>query len=365
MSPLLLKKMPRLVVVTMGFILLAAWAGSFGYTLNQLYFQCTESNQCISCAVTLSESDGATCERLAVTNFNVQAGCVSIPMNNDYKTIDNVLESIALVIKDLHGRGLINDDFFASLQRHGEIADVIRGNSLNQMIDPDATNLATFLNANFLGLSDGLSSQNDRLGSKILVSAGLKILFSYISIGCALNSIDTDENPPTETVTDGISYTQFDICGCNVQCPNTLDLVVAGTVDVSMADAVYGFENSNGLGTLKLSLPDKYVQTVDETADPPFLDQQAVVEMQYVSTSSLTLGHCPTSVFTQTPAQLNGQFYECCTEKNNVEKLSEANAFSGLVLTTALIFTTILFYPLSPKMDAETMKEMAMGMAED
>ena len=40
---------------------------------------------------------------------------------------------------------------------------------------------------------------------------------------------------------------------------------------------------------------------------------------------------CPTSVFTATPATLATPFYKCCSEKGTIEKLSEANAFAGLV----------------------------------
>ena len=42
---------------------------------------------------------------------------------------------------------------------------------------------------------------------------------------------------------------------------------------------------------------------------------------------------------TSTPATLASPFYKCCNEKNSVEKLSEANAFAGLVqLKPMLIF---------------------------
>ena len=52
-----------------------------------------------------------------------------------------------------------------------------------------------------------------------------------------------------------------------------------------------------------------------------------------------------------------------CTEKNVVEKLSEVSAFASLVLTFAVIATTVMFYPFGPNDKAvqEELKEMANG----
>jgi hypothetical protein len=64
----------------------------------------------------------------------------------------------------------------------------------------------------------------------------------------------------------------------------------------------------------------------------------------------LGVADCPTSVFTGTPATLSSPFFKCCSEKGNVEKLSEANAFAGLVTLVAIAGTFVLVFPFNKKL---------------
>lgn len=376
MSPLLLKKMPVVVILLILFILAGSYLGAFFYQIEQMFALCTEENNCISCALTIEEVDGATCDRLAVTNLNVAAGCTSIPMGNDYPTIRAVLDGINATIESK--KGTFTDDFYDSLVKHGGIADTLQGNALNQMIDPDLTKLRPFLDANYFGLSDALV-RTSLLDDDVVTSVGIKVLYSYISIGCAIFSADGFS---TSTY-GGHPYTEISICGCSLFCPANNLKTIGGTVDISINSASVA---SQGLSDLNLFLPDNYVQYVDVADDvsnpsindiidvgtsneddtPSFIDEIAVVEMQYKDATSSALRHCPTSVFTQTPAKLNGALYQCCTEKNVIEKLSEVSAFASLMLTFAIIVTTVIFYPLGPddKGIQEELKEMVNGAME-
>lgn len=341
MSPLLLKRMPTLVILLVLLVLGGSYLGAFIFQIDQMFLQCSEDNNCISCAITLEEVSGSDCERLASTNMNVAAGCASIPIANNYTIITEIITSINTTIESI--KNDLPSELYTSLSRHNEIKNILQTNSLDQMIDPDVTKARAFLATNFFGLSDAFANAEsiNSLSEDLVIAASLKILYSYIAIGCVAFSADS----VTSVDIDSISYTKFDICGCSLQCP-VQSSVIGGAIDVSLNVPNMA---QNGLGSLELYIPNDYVQSPDESADPPFSDEKAVVEFQYFNTLSAKLQHCPTSVFTQTPAQLNSVLYQCCTEKSAVEKLSETSAFAGLVLTFAVIATTIVFYPFSPK----------------
>ena len=149
--------------------------------------------------------------------------------------------------------------------------------------------------------------------------------FSYISIGCAIFSTDS-----FSTLTyNSHPYLEISICGCSLVCPAVNGRTIAGTVNIVINSAAV---SSQGLNDLKLYLPDNHVQYVDvpdmTTTTPPgipclgfsandnpalFIDEIAVVVMKYRDATSQALRHCPSFVFTQTPAQLNGVLYQCCT----------------------------------------------------
>lgn len=371
MSPLLLKKMPAVIILLVLLILAGSYLGAFFYQIEQMFALCTEENNCISCALTIEDVPGATCDRLAATNLNVAAGCTSIPVGNNYINIRSVLDGINATIESKKAN--FNDDFYNSLVKHGGIADTLQGNALNQMIDPDQSKMRSFLDSNYFGLSDTLI-RTTGLHDDVITAAGLKILYSYISIGCAIASAESFGTLQY----GGHDYTQINICGCRLFCPALNNVSITGQIDISIDSAGVA---SNGLAELSLYLPDHYVQVVDvpdfdPSAGPPvgsleeagasFVDELAVVEMQYKDFTTDVVRHCPSSVFTQTPAQLNGVLYQCCTEKSVIEKLSEISAFSSLVLTFAVIATTVMFYPFGPrgKEVEDEFKEMVQGVME-
>lgn len=356
MSPLLLKKMPLFLAFLVGFLLFSSYLIGFFIQLAALYGNCSQENDCISCAITLEEVDGADCDRLATTQLAINAGCTSFPIANNWTVIDDVLKNINLTIQRKEGE--FTDDFYTSLVRHGEIVKSVRSNPQNQMVDPNPDEVRNFLGKYFVGYSDGLNlapNPSDdgelSLSDDLAISAGLKILYSYITIGCVINSVEGGDNIESITA-DGTDYTTLKFCPCSIQCPSNTT-IVGGLFDVSKETGI----TSNGLQDVTLALPDNYVQVVDYNQDPPFSDALAVGEMVYYTAAANNrrrlqdandFEHCATSVFTSTPSKLNGVLFECCQEKTDLEKLSEMSAFASLVLTFAVVVTTILFWPCSP-----------------
>jgi hypothetical protein len=50
---------------------------------------------------------------------------------------------------------------------------------------------------------------------------------------------------------------------------------------------------------------------------------------------------------TSTPATLALPFFTCCVEKGTIEKLSEINAFAGLMCMFGILLTFLICYPIS------------------
>ena len=349
-SPLLLSKMPRIIAFTVAFLFFCAYAIAFCYQLGELYgANCTEANGCIACSISIGQTKGASCESLADTQIDIKAGCMSIGLDNNYDVISDILKNINAYVQKY--KADFDPNFYESMSRHYTIVEAIQHNDKNQMTDPDPDKVRTFLKANFLGLSDGLSTHKaiDAVSDETIVAAGIKMIYSYISIGCAMTSQQANGYPTV----NGIDYSTFDVCGCDLTCPTNLALV-GGTIDPSIPIAASA---QNGLGTVTLALPNKYVQTVVTQNNPPFSDELAAMEFIYFSETDGSAQHCPVSVFTGTPAKLNGVFYNCCLEKSDVEKLSEASAFASLALTFAVTATYIMFYRWSPKVKEEKDEE--------
>jgi hypothetical protein len=340
-------------------ILGVAWFIGFFYQIGILYGNCNVDNGCKLCSITLEEDKEAECERLADTQLAINGGCIAIPMANQFNIIQDISTNAKNIIESLNNDQLISSTLYTSLKRHSEVMDAIQGNSRNQMIDPNPAKLRTFFNKYVVGFSEGLAGGGaNELSDDLIIAAGLKSIYSFITIGCVLHSSTDFDNQ----VVNSFSYTGITACACELTCPTNIT-IVGGTYDVS----VEGSSESNGLRDASFVLPDLYVQVFDDTADPPFIDSQATGEMLVYYTDQNTVSHCPTSVFTTTPAKLNGVLFECCTEKSDTTKLAEANAFAGLVLTFAVVITTILFWPCAPKGEGtlqEILKEKAMEIQE-
>lgn len=93
MSPLNLRKMSRIPAHLAVLFLFLSWIFSFSYQLNQLYGVCNKENGCVICTVTIDPVEGADCDKLASSDLSVNAGCLSVPMVNDYNLITNIVEN--------------------------------------------------------------------------------------------------------------------------------------------------------------------------------------------------------------------------------------------------------------------------------
>jgi hypothetical protein len=340
-SPLVLVKMPKKIAFTIAVVLFGAYLLGFIFQLAEMYGRCDQDNNCVTCAITNVEVPGSDCSRLADTQLNVRSGCMTVGLPNEFDLIKDILANTKKIIENSE------DDFtpamYESLTRHGDIIDTIQKNTHNQMIDPSVDKLRDFFKDNFFGLSNAMATADgiDSLDDSVVVGAGLKVLYSYITLGCALHS-QTDNGIQTISgLGDGLQYTYVTVCGCSLYCPTDMT-VVAGSIDAAVPDL------DHGLSTALLAFPDNYVQTVDTSADPGYDRKAASLEFQYFTVGNAPK-HCSNSVFTSTPSSLNSVLFECCTEKTNLEKLSETSAFAGLVMTFAVVATTIVFWPWSPK----------------
>eukprot|EP01031_Cornospumella_fuschlensis_P027849 gene27849-33630_t len=357
MSPLNLRKMRRTPAFLVVVFLFLSWTVSFAYQINQLYGICNKENGCVMCSVTLDPVEGADCQRLATSDLSINAGCLSVPMVNDYNLISNIVANTKSMVDQYYERDMLPDSLYTSLTRHGEITASMRGNSYNQMINPDVNALRQWFKKYFIGFNQALYESTDILPDSLVVAAGIKTIYSYITIGCAMfsvanfSSISIGSNiyrfsrhfQRTDLIfyydPDGDEYGYLTVNVSTVTCP-TGDVVLGASYD----QAIAGTRRTNGLGAVNMSLPFEYVQMPSSPADINL----NIASAEMLSLQDGQVSHCATSVFTTTPATLNSVFYECCIEKNDYEKLSEANAYAGLILTFAIVVSTVVFWPCNP-----------------
>eukprot|EP01031_Cornospumella_fuschlensis_P028468 gene28468-34365_t len=335
MSPLNLRKMQRTPAFFVVVFLFLSWTVSFAYQINQLYGICNKENGCVMCSVTLDPVEGADCQRLATSDLSINAGCLSVPMVNDYNMISNIVANTKSMVDQYYERDMLPDSLYTSLTRHGEITASMRGNSYNQMINPDVNALRQWFKKYFIGFNQALYESTDILPDSLVVAAGIKTIYSYITIGCAMFSVSNFSS----IAIDGDEYGYLTVNVSTVTCP-TGDVVLGASYD----QAIAGTRRTNGLGAVNMSLPFEYVQMPSSAADINL----NIASAEMLSLQDGQVSHCATSVFTTTPATLNSVFYECCIEKNDYEKLSEANAYAGLILTFAIVVTTVVFWPCNP-----------------
>eukprot|EP00730_Choanoeca_flexa_P007974 TRINITY_DN12419_c1_g1_i1.p1 TRINITY_DN12419_c1_g1~~TRINITY_DN12419_c1_g1_i1.p1 ORF type:complete len:272 (+),score=79.90 TRINITY_DN12419_c1_g1_i1:3-818(+) len=262
------------------------------------------------------------------------------------------------------------------------------------MIDPDPVKVAEFVKQHYFGLSDVVLQYQDidvknltTSQKSVLVAVGLKIFYSYVATGCNIFSAfqqgnageggDDDDDTSTsfggfnttsyEVNGHNVSMTGFEMCGCDLGCPR---YTKAGGIEfdetIGALDVSLDVDIRNGLGEVFLYLPNEYLVPMAgiDDVDEDIRDGRTTAEMVYVEEDDgeTTVEHCSTNVFTATPAQLNGALYECCTEKNNLEKLSQISAFAGFIMTCTILGTTILFWACGGDKDA--IKEAAYGAAD-
>eukprot|EP00730_Choanoeca_flexa_P015222 TRINITY_DN6937_c0_g1_i3.p1 TRINITY_DN6937_c0_g1~~TRINITY_DN6937_c0_g1_i3.p1 ORF type:complete len:408 (+),score=60.67 TRINITY_DN6937_c0_g1_i3:293-1516(+) len=388
MSPLFVEKMPRRWSAVLIVIVALSGVGAFGYQLFELYGNCSTDNGCIACTISLGEIDGSTCTQLAQTDLRFASGCATYSIPNDYNRLLRMIEGINRTVDLMyHEHGIINSDLYESLRRHHEVVNILRSNSQGQMIDPDPEAIAALFNKYFFGISDqtlnfGPDTLSTPQGRSLLIDFGLKVLFAYMSTGCTAYSelketlrftVDIGAPiPPQPLATENVSIDQvnvpstyFQVCGCRLHCPYVNDNgeleddVSVGALDVSMSTASL---ISNGFARASLLLPDKYVVLAEDARVEPRI-YHPYTTLEALSDLGGEARHCASNVFTATPSQLNGVLYECCTEKSNVEKLAEVNAFTGFVLLIVVIATTLMFWPCGGTGSIEELKHAVMSTA--
>jgi hypothetical protein len=190
MSPLLLKDANVFVAASVIFVIFVAWGVSLIYNLSEMYLNCNEDNGCVTCSVTLEATEGAECSPLAATSLDIKAGCMSTSIPNQFAVVKDVVDTISANVKN-HWK--LPARFKASVLAHSGIAGALRENEEGQMIDPDPEKVRTLMLRHWFGLSGTYTAGSGEdtikgLSDATLKSIGLKILYSYISTGCAIFS---------------------------------------------------------------------------------------------------------------------------------------------------------------------------------
>lgn len=303
-----------------------------------MYGSCSKEDNCITCSITVEFIDSDVCDQLADTDLSINSGCISVPMDNEFNLLVDIVNNTNSTIKRLYGEGKIPDPLYQSLTNHYEITTSMRGNNYNQMVNPDIDDLRAWFSKYFIGFNQRLYTDPSSLPDSLVIAAGIKTIYSYITIGCVISSATNFSS----LMIEGDQYGYVTINTSTISCPTAIKLVGA-TFD----QAIAGTSRTNGLGTVNLSLPFEYVQTPLPNMDPRI----EIAPAELLSLQNGLVSHCATSVFTMAPSTLNTVFYECCVEKTDLEKLSEANAFAGLILTFAVVVTTMIFWPWNPNIE--------------
>lgn len=188
-SPLLLRSKPICIQVFVALAIFGSFFAAFIYTAYDLYSNCSESNGCIKCALSVADSPGSTCTKLAQPDITVQGSCASFTMDNDYDEIIKIMEFSKTFVAGLES---VPQEFKEGYANHSEIIGAMRKNSEGQMIDPDPEKVKAILKNNFYGMSLLYMQSNliDSLSKKNLVHAGIKLMYSFLSIASILYTAD-------------------------------------------------------------------------------------------------------------------------------------------------------------------------------
>ena len=243
-----------------------------------------------------------------MNTLNVQGGCLSIPLKNNYDIVDSVISTAkssrcSLIIGegrnyyddvgysyyyydddiDLVRRRLSdNDDQYCSsysyyeseeeqllldkINLHLEIWDCFAPNKNGQVKDPDVDCIKNWANRGWLGQADMFDGSNPGQESA-WVAYGIKALFSAVSLSCLRSSASFvqmfnmhAESICSNTIAGGtgvctmpksLNYTMFIGCGCEVSCPG-IDIIGASAAEVT---------TGQGLGDFFISIPNYYLVT--------------------------------------------------------------------------------------------------------
>lgn len=188
-SPLLLRSKPICIQVFVALAIFGSFFFAFIYTAYDLYSNCSESNGCIKCALSVADSPGSTCTKLAQPDITIQGSCASFTMDNNYDEIIRIMEFSKTFVAGLES---VPQEFKQSYANHSEIIGAMRKNSEGQMIDPDPEKVKAILKKNFYGMSLLYMQSNmiNSLSKKNLVHAGIKLMYSFLSIASILYTAD-------------------------------------------------------------------------------------------------------------------------------------------------------------------------------
>jgi len=445
-SPLHVSQMPQYIGITLLLMLGLAYSVSFLYLLVDMFTNCTEANGCVQCAVTVGETDGATCTNLPVTDLNIAVGCVKYTMENKYQDVKDVMDTLHANIVPFES--LLPAGLYNSITKHYKAVEMLNQNAEGMLVDPSQQQIEDFINNYhyYFGTSDSFAFDVDST-DKVTLDAtnikqatayALKVIYSYIGNGCTIysalkngqaptpytpqfftdttngeglsypaytaggsttavdNSLSGDINvgktctkngdssPTTLSIANDVNYDMWDFamsavqpCGCSLSCPPLASgKEIIGTISIGdVEDGTVKTSYKHGLGDYYLAIQNNYLQIPSSCQIPevPFRDELAAFEFMRVDpaevaapSSNIRPQHCSgASVFTSVPSSLNSVFYECCTEKTAVEKLSEVSAFSSLIFTFVIIGTTFLFMPFDPSANMKDMCQASYEQAGD
>jgi hypothetical protein len=304
-SPLSFKRLGQTQLAALILVIFGAQIFGFIYEVHRLFFKCNLENRCLICSTVLKTDASGDCFPLATSDIAIDNGCVSITFENDFSLITDIVRSIGFTLDSK--RSHIDPAFFESLKRHSEIASLLVSNGHNQMFEPYPYAAKEFLARNHFGLGKaGLAAFN--ISDSRAIAYSLKILYSYISIGCVLFSA----GDISQYTASDVNYTSFRLS--DLRCPSNLSTV-----------------EGNLLGQdVTLSVPSAYVQCDGcNVATVPTLEM-------------MSNGKACTSI---TPIVMQTSFYECCRPMPIIDRIAQTSAFSIFCGMISVFVTTVVFFP--------------------
>jgi hypothetical protein len=176
-------------------------------------------------------------------------------------------------------------------------------NNHNQLFEPDPYAAKRFLARNYFGVGKaGAAAMN--ISDTRAIADSLRILYSYITIGCVLYSA----NDVSQHAAAGVNYTSFRLG--DLRCPSN--------------------EIEGNLWGEALSIPSAYVRCDGcSPAAAPTLDMASN-------------GRSCTSF---APIRLQTSFYECCRPMPIIDRIAQTSAFSIFCGMISVIVTTVALFP--------------------
>ena len=300
-SPLSFSRLSPAQLGVLIVVIFGAQIFGFIYEIHRLFFKCNLENRCLICSTVLNTDASGDCFPLATSDIVIANGCVSVAFENNFALITDLVGNIRVTLDSMRAR--VDPVFYESLKRHGEIASLLVSNGHNQMFEPEPYAAKRFLARNYFGVGKaGAAAMN--ISDTRAIADSLRILYSYITIGCVLYSA----NDVSQHAAAGVNYTSFRLG--DLRCPSN--------------------EIEGNLWGEALSIPSAYVRCDGcSPAAAPTLDM----------TSN---GRSCTSF---APIRLQTSFYECCRPMPIIDRIAQTSAFSIFCGMISVIVTTLVFFP--------------------